>query len=59
MNYTIREPTDQDLAKLAKVHVKVWQESYKDLIRSDYLDNLKLDICEKQWKENLEKNFKM
>lgn len=49
----IRKAREEDAAKIARVHVESWQETYKGLIDQDYLDSLKIDNRERMWKETL------
>lgn len=44
-----------DVEQIAKAHVIGWQESYRDIINSDYLDNLDINKKKEQWTEWLQK----
>jgi ribosomal protein S18 acetylase RimI-like enzyme len=43
----------EDACKIAEVHVKSWQNTYKGLISQEYLDNLKIKDRYLMWKKVL------
>ncbi|MBY6036791.1 GNAT family N-acetyltransferase [Fictibacillus nanhaiensis] len=47
----IRRAVVEDAAHIAKVHVDSWQQSYKGLIDSAYLNNMSVREREERWKE--------
>lgn len=53
---TIRTATSGDEYQLAQVHIRSWQEAYKDLVPQDYLDQLPAELEDriKMWKGILE-----
>lgn len=46
----IRLAMEKDVERIAKVHVKSWQQTYKGIISQDYLDSLKIEDKYELWK---------
>ncbi len=40
MNLIIREATELDAENITKMHIQSWQETYKNIVDQEYLDNL-------------------
>lgn len=49
----IRKAAKDDASGIAEVHVKSWQETYKDIVSQDYLDSLKVDDRKTLWEKSL------
>ncbi|MBT2646676.1 GNAT family N-acetyltransferase [Bacillus sp. ISL-34] len=49
----IREATVADAEGIAKVHVDCWRTTYKDIMPSDFLDNLSYEKRKELWIKNL------
>ena len=45
----IREANYQDIPRLAKIHVRAWQEAYSDILPPDYLASLSIEKAEARW----------
>jgi len=50
----IRKATPSDARGIAKVHVDSWITTYRHIVPDEYLDGLKYEEREKQWKRNLQ-----
>ena len=55
MKYKIRIAKLKDAKGIAKVHVKSWRETYKEIVDDEYLKSLALGPRTKKWQEILEK----
>ncbi|WP_224086920.1 GNAT family N-acetyltransferase [Nostoc sp. MS1] len=45
----IREANLADVASIAEVHIKAWQETYKQLMPADFLANISYERRKNQW----------
>ncbi len=55
MIYKIRKARAVDAKAIAKVHVRSWRETYKDIVDNEYLKNLSIPARTKKWEESLKK----
>ena len=55
LNFTIQKPDASHLNNLAKLHLKVWQQSYVGIVSADYLDNLRVEYYLQLWKSFFQK----
>lgn len=55
MSFTIRPATESDIAPLAAIHNRGWQEAGKGIVDQDYLDHLRVEDRAADWKRWLEK----
>lgn len=54
----VRHAVQQDIPKIAEIHVKSWQTTYQGIINQDYLDGLKIEEREESWRRmSLEGTF--
>ena len=56
-NIKIRNATTNDIEQVAKLHIDSWNETYKEIIDQDYLDNMKNNL-EKRI-ERMKKDFNL
>lgn len=49
MNISIRQANIADASAIAQVHVDSWRSTYKGIISSEYLADLKVENREKNW----------
>jgi GNAT superfamily N-acetyltransferase len=49
MKYSIKEATFIDLADIARIHVRSWQQTYIGLVPQDYLDSMSVSTFQKKW----------
>lgn len=49
----IRKANHMDIHGIANVHIRSWKETYKGIIKQDYLDNLKVDDRIPLWSQVL------
>jgi ribosomal protein S18 acetylase RimI-like enzyme len=49
----IRRATPEDTAAIAAIHVRAWQEAYRDMIPADFLRSLSLEQREAAWHDAL------
>jgi len=45
----IRDANFKDIPRLAKIHVRTWQEAYSDILPPDYLAGLSIEKAEQKW----------
>ncbi|WP_282066861.1 GNAT family N-acetyltransferase [Bacillus pumilus] len=54
----VRHAVQQDIPKIAEIHVKSWQTTYQGIINQDYLDGLNIEDREESWRRrSLEGTF--
>ncbi|MBU0974470.1 GNAT family N-acetyltransferase [Patescibacteria group bacterium] len=53
MKLSVRKATIDDAKQIAKIHVETWQDAYKRLIPSEYLDSLSIEKKTEKWREML------
>ena len=47
--FLIRLATADDIEQIAELYIKSWQQTYKGLLRQEYLDSLTLEGVSKRW----------
>jgi L-amino acid N-acyltransferase YncA len=52
---SIREANEKDATEIAKIHVKAWQEGYKEFMPKEYLESLSVESKKTIWSEALTK----
>jgi len=50
-----RNATEKDIAGIATLHAKSWQENYRDALSDDFLDNKALNERMEVWRDRLQK----
>jgi ribosomal protein S18 acetylase RimI-like enzyme len=53
--FHIREATEHDARAISEVRVRTWQEAYRDILPTNFLNDLSVDAGEKRWLELLRK----
>lgn len=53
MKILVRKATPADATDIARVHVLSWQNSYRDLIDADYLEQMRVGESEDKWLRRL------
>jgi GNAT superfamily N-acetyltransferase len=53
--FSVRPATLSDIEGIAKVHVDTWRTAYSGIMPQSFLDSLKYENRERQWKSTLEK----
>ncbi|MEH3000442.1 MULTISPECIES: GNAT family N-acetyltransferase [Bacillus] len=54
----VRHAVQQDIPKIAEIHVKSWQTTYHGIINQEYLDGLHIEDQEESWRRrSLEGTF--
>ncbi|MFS3914599.1 N-acetyltransferase family protein [Bacillus australimaris] len=46
----VRHAVQQDIPKIAEIHVKSWQTTYQGIISQEYLDSLNIEEREESWR---------
>ena len=52
----IRKASIEDIENIAELYISNWKETYKDMLSSDYLDQLNVQYGIEKWSEFLEKD---
>jgi len=52
----IREATVADAGDIARVHVDCWRTTYKNILPSDFLENLSYEQRTESWIKNISKD---
>lgn len=50
---SIRRATEADARSIAEVRVATWREAYRDIMPTEFLDELSVDATESRWRDSL------
>jgi GNAT superfamily N-acetyltransferase len=53
---TVRDGTIDDVNQIAEIHVRTWQDAYRDILPQNFLDSLSIERRATQWKESIKNN---
>lgn len=53
--WTIRQPTPDDAASLATLHIDVWRHAYRGLLEQELLDRLEVGRSTERWRRSIDR----